>query len=100
MGNCVEALSAAFYICGYPEVAKEYMSRFSWGPAFIDINRELLDKYSECKTSEEVIKIQNEHLEAMENEKKAKESSKSNQSGGFWMAWICHQAKVKVKMSR
>ena len=51
------------------------MSRFSWGPAFIDINRELLDKYSECKTSEEVIKIQNEHLETMENEKKVKESS-------------------------
>jgi len=81
--NCVEALSAAFYICGYPEVAAEYMSRFSWGPAFIDINRELLDKYSECKTSEEVIKIQNEHLETMENEKKVKESSKSKQGGGF-----------------
>merc|ERR1711972_695692 len=81
--NCVEALSAAFYICGYPEVAAEYMSRFSWGPAFIDINRELLDKYSECKTSEEVIKIQNEHLDAMENEKKVKESSKSKQGGGF-----------------
>jgi len=81
--NCVEALAAAFYICGYPEVAGEYMSRFPWGPSFIDINRELLDKYSACKTSEEVIKIQNEHLEVMENEKKAKESSKSKQGGGF-----------------
>jgi len=81
--NCVEALAAAFYICGYPDVAGEYMSRFPWGPSFIDINRELLDKYSACKTSEEVIKIQNEHLEVMENEKKAKESSKSKQGGCF-----------------
>merc|ERR1711862_398340 len=71
--NCVEALAAAFYITGHKEVAVKYLDRFSWGPSFIDINKELLDKYSECKNSEEVIKVQNDHLEVMEKEKHLKE---------------------------
>lgn len=74
--NCVEALAATFYICGYPDTAALYMSHFSWGPAFIDINRELLDKYSKCSSSEEVIRVQTEHLETMEKEKKCKEVGK------------------------
>ena len=83
--NCVEALAASFYICGYPDVARAYMDRFSWGPSFIDINKELLDKYSECKNSEEVIKVQNDHLEVMEKEKHLKEakSKESKAKGGY-----------------
>ena len=83
--NCVEALAATFYICGYPDTAALYMSQFSWGPAFIDLNRELLDKYSACSSSEEVIRVQTEHLETMEQEKKCKEekSKKSKAKGGY-----------------
>ena len=83
--NCVEALAAAFYICGYADTAIQYMDRFSWGPSFIEINKELLEKYSQCKTSEEVIRIQNEYLEVIEKEKQAKEenSKKSKEKGGY-----------------
>ena len=83
--NCVEALAATFYICGYPDTAALYMSHFSWGPAFIDLNRGLLDKYRACSNSEEVIKVQTEHLETMEKEKKCKEekSKKSKAKGGY-----------------
>ena len=83
--NCVEALAAAFYICGYPDIARKYMEKFSWGPSFIDINKELLEKYSQCKTSEEVIRIQNEYLEIIEKEKLVKEenSKKSKEKGGY-----------------
>ena len=78
--NCVEALAASFYICGYPDVASAYIDRF-----FIDINEELLEKYSACKNSEEVIKVQNDHLEVMEKEKILKEaiSKDTKAKGGY-----------------
>merc|ERR1712237_189354 len=57
--NCVEAFAATFYICGYQEVANRYMEQFSWGPAFIDINKELLDRYSKCNNGQEVVTVQN-----------------------------------------
>ena len=83
--NCVEALAAAFYICGYKDVAEIYMSRFSWGPSFLEMNRELLDKYSCCKTSEEVLKIQNDHLHVLEREKELKESKRNAKKGGGYL---------------
>jgi len=60
--NCVEALAAAFYITGFPEIAQHYLSKFGWGQTFIDINRELLDTYSKCKDSSEVIDVQNKYI--------------------------------------
>lgn len=83
--NCVEALAAAFYICGFPDVAAAYMSKFSWGPSFININKELLDKYSACNSSEEVINVQNGHMEVLEKEKNVKEakSKRTKARGGY-----------------
>lgn len=83
--NCVEALAATFYICGFPDTAALYMSKFSWGSSFIDINRELLDQYSACSSSEEVIKVQTKHLQSMQKEIKQKEerSEKAKATGGY-----------------
>jgi len=82
--NCVEALAAAFYICGYSDIASLYLSKFSWGPSFLDINRELLDKYSSAANSQEVLEIQNKHLELMEKEKIRKENkNKKSSKGGY-----------------
>lgn len=81
--NCVEALAATFYIVGYKDLASSYMARFSWGPSFIEINRELLDQYSACKNGEEVLEVQNKHLEILKKEKEVKESQKEkNKPGG------------------
>merc|ERR1712013_722524 len=66
--NCVEALAASFYIVGYKDLASYYLSKFSWGSSFIDINKELLDKYSECSNGEEVLEIQNKYLETLKKE--------------------------------
>jgi len=74
--NCVEALAASFYILGYQDLARNYMSRFSWGPSFIEINKELLNKYSDCQSSEEVLEVQNKHLDLVEKERKKKEENK------------------------
>ena len=78
--NCVEALAATFYICGFPDTAALYMSKFSWGSSFIDINRELLDQYSACSSSEEVIKVQTKHLQSMQKEER---SEKAKATGGY-----------------
>jgi len=61
--NCVEALAAAFYITGYKDVAEKYLEKFSWGPTFITINKELLEIYSECKDSKDVIDKQNSYIQ-------------------------------------
>ena len=37
--NCVEALAAVFYIVGYPEIAKKYLDKFSWGHSFLSLNQ-------------------------------------------------------------
>jgi len=67
--NCVEALAAAFYITGFPEIAAHYLSKFGWGPTFITINKELLDAYSKCKDSSEVLDVQNKYMENAIREK-------------------------------
>lgn len=66
--NCVEALAATFYITGYKEIAHFYMGKFSWGHSFIELNKELLDRYAACKTSAEVVEAQNDFLKAEEEE--------------------------------
>jgi len=64
--STAEALAAALYILGLQEKANDVMSVFKWGHSFITLNREWLDAYAECKTSGEVVQIQqeimNEHI--------------------------------------
>ncbi|XP_055856684.1 18S rRNA aminocarboxypropyltransferase [Episyrphus balteatus] len=61
--SCVEAIAATLYITGFKQEAHWYMGKFSWGHSFIELNETLLDKYAECKSSEEVLKVQNEYIE-------------------------------------
>lgn len=74
--SCVEAIAGAMYIIGLKQQARWYMNKFSWGHAFLELNHELLEKYSECKTSDEILKVQNEYLVNAHNEKYNKQSNK------------------------
>jgi len=56
--STVEALSAALYIMGFRNEAERLLSIFKWGPNFIELNRKLLDSYSEAKDSGEVVRLQ------------------------------------------
>jgi len=60
--SCAEAFAAALYICGWDEAAITVMRRFKWGHGFFSANAELLDGYAACKTSSEIIALQNEYL--------------------------------------
>jgi len=75
--SCVEALAAALLICGEEETANVLLSKFKWGHSFLSLNRELLKAYSECKTGEEIISVQNNWL--CKNSKR--QNSLSNSDG-------------------
>ncbi len=63
--STAEALAAALYIAGYKDEAEDIMSVFKWGPSFITLNQELLDAYSECESSTEVVQIQKEYMNSL-----------------------------------
>jgi len=60
--TCAEAVAATLYIVGHVEGAKALMAEFSWGPEFLRLNAEVLERYVQCETSEEVKDTQEEYL--------------------------------------
>ena len=66
--NCAEALAACLAIFGLWEAAEELMNQFKWGHSFFEVNGELLLRYSQCKTAEEIVQVQNEELERLRHE--------------------------------
>lgn len=68
--NCAEALAASLYIIGEKEEARKVFDGFSYGDAFFQLNEEVLELYSKCKDSAEVVKVQNEYLESFKKPKK------------------------------
>ncbi|KAF5677204.1 pre-rrna-processing tsr3 [Fusarium heterosporum] len=66
--NCVEALAAAFYICGHPDWAQQILEPFSYGPSFLEINSSLLKRYAACADEAEIKKTQEEWMEQLERE--------------------------------
>ncbi len=60
--STVEAFAAALYILGEKENAALILNKFKWGKTFIELNLELLERYSKAKDSTEVVRIQSEYL--------------------------------------
>ena len=66
--NCVEALGAAFYICGHPEWAEEVLSHFPYGQSFLDINSSILKRYAACTDEEGIKKTEEAWMARLEKE--------------------------------
>ncbi len=60
--STVEAFASALYIFGLKEHALKLLSLFKWGPHFIEMNRELLEKYASAKSKDEVVEFEREFL--------------------------------------
>ena len=64
----MEALAAAFFICGHEDWAHEVLKHFSYGEPFLEINAQLLKRYAACSNEEEVQKAEETWLSKLERE--------------------------------
>jgi pre-rRNA-processing protein TSR3 len=60
--STVEAFAAALYILGEVRQAKKILGIYTWGPHFLELNREPLDDYRRARTSEEVIRAMKKYI--------------------------------------
>ena len=60
--NTVEAFAGALAILGEDDQAEEILSTFSWGPTFLELNAEPLERYAACADSSEVVAVQDDYL--------------------------------------
>ncbi|CCH43528.1 hypothetical protein BN7_3079 [Wickerhamomyces ciferrii] len=81
--NCVEALAACFAIVGHTDWAADLLDNFSWGSAFLEINKELLELYQQCTDSESVQKVQDEWL--LKIEKEVEERKNHGNAEDIWL---------------
>ncbi|MEW5937421.1 MAG: DUF367 family protein [Candidatus Thermoplasmatota archaeon] len=63
--SSAEAFAAALWILGDKEGARDVLSIFKWGHAFLDINRERLDAYASCASAEAVAGVESGLLERL-----------------------------------
>ncbi|KAI6204812.1 Ribosome biogenesis protein TSR3-like protein [Aphelenchoides besseyi] len=66
--TCAEALAAGLEIVGEGGAAAKVMSKFKWGPNFLELNREALDAYAKCSNAREVIDAQTAFIERIDAE--------------------------------
>ncbi|KAL2260567.1 hypothetical protein VTK26DRAFT_5362 [Humicola hyalothermophila] len=66
--NCVEALAAAFAICGHHDWAAQVLAPFKYGSAFLEINSSLLKKYAACEDEAAVKRVEQEWMERLDRE--------------------------------
>ena len=60
--STIEAFSAALYILGDKEKAKDILKLYKWGPHFLKLNKEPLEDYEKAKDSSEIIKIMKQYI--------------------------------------
>lgn len=60
--STAEAFTAALYILGDVEGAEAVMSKFKWGPHFLQLNRQPLEDYRRAESSIEVVEAMHRYL--------------------------------------
>ncbi|KAI9680853.1 MAG: ribosome biogenesis protein tsr3 [Caeruleum heppii] len=115
--NCVEALAACFHICGefadsiggkfsvglhtlqgHPDWAKQVLSPFSYGAAFLEINSSILKRYAACTSDEEIKRVETAWLEKLEREYEGSRAGTAAASGVLSDAWEGGNTNLKPQM--
>ena len=60
--STLEAFAAALYIFGEIEHAKEIVGIYTWGPRFLELNREPLEDYRQARDSAEVVRLMKQYI--------------------------------------
>ena len=50
----VEAISAVFFILGNNEIGHQLLDKFKWGHTFFELNKNLLEDYSDLKSEDQI----------------------------------------------
>ncbi|MDH7517109.1 MAG: DUF367 family protein [Candidatus Thermoplasmatota archaeon] len=58
----LEAFAASLYILGQVDHASEILKIYSWGPNFLELNKQPLEEYRKAKNSGEVIEIMKHYI--------------------------------------
>jgi pre-rRNA-processing protein TSR3 len=82
--NCVEALGAAFYICGHPEWAEEVLSHFSYGQSFLNINSSILKRYAACTDEDGIKKAEESWMAKLEQEYASSRADRDGAKTDIW----------------
>lgn len=56
-----EAIAGALYIMGFDNLANSVIGKFKWGHTFFDLNRYMLEDYTNAKTTDDVVQISQEY---------------------------------------
>ncbi len=56
--SSVEAVAAGLYITGFIDHGRRLLEKFKWGPNLYVLNRQLLDDYSNCRSTDEILLTQ------------------------------------------
>jgi len=59
--STVEALAAAVYILGEPDLTHNLLQKFKWGNTFFELNKNLLQDYSKAQSESEILEICHEY---------------------------------------
>lgn len=76
--NCAEAFAAGLWIVGQRDTALDILGHFPFCQAFVSLNGELLDRYSCCASSSEVLRVQEEIIASLEREREEKNARRAN----------------------
>lgn len=93
--NCVEALAAAFFICGHPEWAEEVLSHFSYGPSFLEINSSILKRYAKCADEADIKNTEAAWKVRLEKEYADSRAEKENGVDDMWKGGNSNHRRVE-----